>query len=238
MADYTAKDIVMLRNRTSAGMALCKEALEASGGDIEKAVEYINERSDAVSRLYTLTGAKIGLAKLAYQDAGEDFEKAVALIEERGWANENVADDTGAKEGMIGTYIHGTDRKTVALVEVECLTDFVARNEAFVDFCNELAKQAAAMKPEHVSSDSIPEEVINEMKELFKREVEAEGKPEDIHEKIIEGKLNKYYDEKCLLNQKWFKDDSKTIQMLLDETIGKVGEPLKVRRLLVWEFGG
>ncbi|MCA9376353.1 elongation factor Ts [Candidatus Nomurabacteria bacterium] len=234
---YTAKDIVALRSKTSAGMALCKEALENADGDMEKAVVYINEKSDAVSRLHNMTGAKIGLCKIAFKDAEEDFEKALDLIEERGWASDPVDTVEKPKEGMIGSYVHGTDRKTVALIEVECVTDFVAKNEDFIQFANELAKQAAAMKPEYVSVDRIPEDKLSELKDLFKREALEEGKPENIVEKIIEGKLNKFYEEKCLLSQKWFKDDTKTMQSLLDDAIGRLGEPLKIGRLLVWEFG-
>lgn len=236
MAEYTAKDIMALRSKTSAGIGLCKEALESTNGDMQKALEYINAKSDVVGRIYDATGAKIGLIKLALQDAHEDYEKAIELIKERGWEGD-VADIEKKKEGVIGNYIHGTDRKTVACVEVHCLTDFVAKNEKFIEFANELAKQAAAMKPQFVSRDLIPAEVIEEKKELFMRELEEEGKPEQIREKIIEGKFNKFYEEKCLLEQKWFKDDSKTMQALLDETVAGLGEPLTVARLMVWELG-
>lgn len=237
MANYSAKDIVALRKKTSAGMALCKEALEHADGDMEKAVAFINEKSDVIGRLHNMTGAKIGLAKIAFADAEGDFERALEIIEERGWATDPVDAEERPKEGMIGTYVHGIDRKTVSMVEVECLTDFVAKNENFISFCNELAIQTAAMKPQYVSREDVPEEVLAEMKDLFKREAEEEGKPENIMDKIIEGKLNKFYSEKCLLEQKWFKDDSKTMKNLLDEAINKNGEPLKVTRLLTWEFG-
>lgn len=237
MADFGAKEIMLLRQKTSAGIALCKEALEANDGDMEKAVAYVNERSDVVSRLHNMTGAKIGLCKIALADAEQDFEKALEIVKERGWETAPVEDDGNIGEGMIGTYVHGTDRKTVALVEVKCLTDFVARNDAFIEFANNLAMQAAAMKPQYVSRESIPAEKLEELTELFNKEVEQEGKPEEIRGKIVEGKLNKFYADNCLLEQKWFKDDSKTIQNLLDEAIGQLGEALTVERLLVWEFG-
>ncbi|GAB4158709.1 MAG: translation elongation factor Ts [Candidatus Dojkabacteria bacterium] len=236
----SAQDIMLLRQKTSAGIGLCKEALEATNGDMAQAIEYVNKRSDVVSRIHNLTGAKLGLIKIALQDAEQDFEKAMAIIKERGWETESVeaeGQDCAKGDGVIGVYVHGVNRKTVALVEVQCNTDFVARNEKFVDFANELAKQAAAMKPEYVSVESIPAEKLEELKALFKREAEEEGKPANIMEKIIEGKLNKYYSEKCLLNQKWFKDESKTMNNYLDETIGALGEPIVIRRLLVWEWG-
>jgi len=97
--------------------------------------------------------------------------------------------------------------------------------------------QVAAMKPEYVSKEDIPSERIEELKELFKKEAESEGKPAQIMEKIIEGKMSKFYEEKCLLQQKWFKDESKTIQNLLDNAISKFGEAITIRRFLVWEFG-
>jgi elongation factor Ts len=231
------EDIKTLRAKTSAGMALCKEALQKADGDMNKATEYINERSDVINRLRNLTGAKIGLCKLAYEEVGKDFEKAVEMIKEKGW-DEPLGDEEFEKgEGLIETYVHGNDQKLVALVEVGCKTDFVARNEDFRSFAHELALQVAAMKPKYVSKESIPVEELEEMTSLFRKEIENEGKPAEIADKILEGKLNKFFAENCLLEQKWFKDESKTMRNLLDESTQKLGEPLSVRRLLVWEFG-
>jgi len=238
MANFDAKDIMALRAKTSAGIALCKDALTESDGNMEKAIKYVNDRSDVVSRLHNMTGCKIGLAKIALQDANQDFEKAVEIVKERGWETAGVTADCAINgEGMIGTYVHGTDRKTVALVEVWCLTDFVAKNAKFVEFANELAKQVAAMKPEYVSKEVVPIEKLKEITELFTREVKEEGKPDNIVDKIVEGKLNKFYAEKCLMEQKWFKDDSKTIRNYVDEMIGQLGESITVKRITVWEFG-
>lgn len=231
------EDIKLLRAKTSAGMGLCKEALTKSGGDMTKAIEYINSRSDVVNRLHNLTGAKIGHCKLAFEESGKDFEKAVSLIKERGWDEPIESECCSAGEGIIETYVHGKEQKLVSLVEVTCKTDFVARNEDFRSFVHELALQIAAMKPAYISKDSIEEEKLNEIKGIFLKEVEAEGKPAEIAGKIVEGKLNKFYQEKCLLSQKWFKDESKTMQNLLDESISKLGEPLEIRRFLIWEFG-
>lgn len=232
----TVDDIKTLRAKTSAGMALCKEALVKTEGDMDKAVEYINKRSDVISRLRNLTGAKIGLCKLALEDAQKDFEKAVEIIKERGW-DEPIGDDVEEKaEGVIEAYVHGNEQKLVGLVEVRCKTDFVARNEDFRDFAHELALQVAAMKPEFVSKEDVSEEKVKELKDLFEREVKEEGKPDHIVEKIIEGKFRKFYEEKCLLEQKWFKDESKTITNLLDDAVQKLGEPITVHRILVWEM--
>lgn len=233
----TVDDIKTLRAKTSAGMALCKEALENSDGDMTKAVEYINQRSDVISRLRNLTGAKIGLCKLAYEDAGQDFEKAVSIINERGW-NEPMGDEEIEKgEGVIETYLHGSEHKLASIVEVKCKTDFVASNDEFRAFAHEIALQVAAMKPSYVSRESIPEEELDKVKKIFRKEIISEGKPENMVEKIMEGKLAKYYGEKCLLDQKWFKDESKTMGNLLDEATQKLGEPLQITRILCWEFG-
>ncbi len=231
------EDIKLLRAKTSAGMGLCKEALTKSNGDMQKAIEYINSRSDVINRLHNLTGAKIGHCKLAFEESEKDFEKAVALIKERGW-DEPIEDECcSVGEGIIETYVHGKEQKLVSLVEVTCKTDFVARNEDFRSFVHELALQIAAMKPIYISKDLIPQEKLDEIKGIFQKEVEADGKPAEIVGKIIEGKLQKFYEEKCLLQQKWFKDESKSMQNLLDEAISKLGEPLEVRRFLIWEFG-
>lgn len=231
------EDIKVLRAKTSAGMALCKEALSKSDGDMKKAIEYINSRSDAINRLHNLTGAKIGHCKIAFEETGKDFEKAVEMIKERGW-DEPIENEKGnIGEGIIESYVHGREKKLVSLIEVSCKTDFVARNEDFRSFVHELVLQIAAMKPVYISKESIPNEKIEEIKEIFTKEALSEGKPENIVQKIVEGKLNSFYQEKCLLSQKWFKDESKSIQNLLDESILKLGEPLEIRRFLIWEFG-
>ncbi len=237
MAKITIDDIKTLRDKTSAGMALCKEALVKTDGDMKKAIEYINERSDVMGRLHNLTGAKIGLCKLAFEEAEKDFEKAVEIIKERGWDEELEGDIDEKVEGVIDSYVHGSDRKLVALVEVTCKTDFVAKNEDFRAFVHEIVLQVAAMKPEFISKDSIDEKTLEDLKGRYATEVEAEKKPKEMMEKIVQGKLNKFFSEKCLLEQKWFKDESKTISALLDEATQKMGEPLKISRILIWELG-
>ena len=232
------EDIKMLRAKTSAGIGLCKEALTQTNGDMQKAIEYINQRSDVISRLHNLTGAKIGHCKIAFEESDQDFEKAVALIKERGWDESAELEENNVGEGIIESYVHGTEHKLVSLVEVTCKTDFVARNDEFRAFAHEVALQVAAMKPEYISKEDVPSEKMEELKEIIKKEVESEGKPAQIVEKIIEGKVAKFYEEKCLLQQRWFKDESKTIQNLLDEAISKFGEAITIRRFLVWKFGG
>jgi elongation factor Ts len=237
MAGIKIEDIKKLRAKTSAGMSLCKEALEKSDGDMKKAVEYINDKSDMIVRLHNLTGAKIGMCKVALSETDKNFEKAVDLIKEKGWDESIGPENDKAENGVIDAYLHGTNQKLASLVEVKCQTDFVAKNEEFKEFVHELSLQVAAMKPEYISRDDISEKEREEIKELFTKEAKEEGKAGNMITKIVEGKLNKYYQEKCLLEQKWFKDESKTIKNLLDEAITKLGEPLEIRRILYWEFG-
>ena len=239
MSKVSIEDIKKLREKTSAGMALCKEALVHSGGDMQQAIAYVNERSDVVGRLHDITGAKIGLCKVAFEDAGKDFEKALEIIKERGWEGDlcDVEKSCEVKDGIIDAYVHGTDKKTAALVEVTCMTDFVAKNETFRNFAHEIAMQVAAMSPEYISKEDIPEEKSKELKELFEKELKEEGKPEKIWDKIIEGKFEKFYKEKCLLEQPWFKDEKKKIQALLDEATQQLGEPITIRRMLLWKLG-
>lgn len=238
--NISVDQIKELRAKTSAGISLCKEALAKCKGDMEKAIDYVNERSDVISRLHNETGAKIGLCKIAYNEAEKDFQKAVEIIKERGWADDSAMEDAkldGPKDGIIEAYIHGTDRKTVSLVELTCTSDFVSRNETFREFAHEVALHVAAMKPKFVSRDSVSETDLAQLKDLFNKEVEAEGKPENIREKIVEGKLSRYFEDNCLLEQKSIRNPEKTIKNMLDELIGKVGEPVTIRRILVWEFG-
>lgn len=227
-----------LRAKTAAGISLCKEAIEASDNDMQKAIEYINSRSDVVSRLHNMTGAKIGLCKIALNDADNDFEGALKLIKERGWEDEIAkSGEKAVKEGIIEAYVHGADKKLVALAEITCLTDFVARNDNLRNFAHEVAMQIAAMGAKYISRESIPADILDAQKDLFKKEALAEGKPENILDKIVDGKLNKYYEENCLLDQKWIKDDTRTMKELLDELINKTGEPVEIRRILLWKLG-
>jgi elongation factor Ts len=232
------EDIKTLREKTSAGLGLCKEALVTAEGDMQKATDYINAKSDVISRIHNLTGAKMGLIKVALQDADSNFEKAVELINERGWGDETAMGEVKeVKEGILDAYVHGTDHKTIAIAEVTCQTDFVAKNEDFKNFAHEVAMQVAAMGAKYVSKEVVPAADIEKLKELYQREVEAEGKPAEIAAKIVEGKLNKYFQENCLLSQKWFKDDTKTMQNLLDAITNKIGESITVRRVLIWRLG-
>lgn len=234
----TTDQIKQLRAKTFAGLALCKEALQKNKGDMDKAIEYVNERSDVVGRLYNLTGAKIIHCKLAYEDADKDFEKAVEIIKEKGWEGDiNACGDDTKREGVLGVYHHGTDKKIVGVVELFCDTDFVARNEAFQQLAQELAMQVVATNPKYGDKDSVPEDVTEAEKKMLMKSDDVKGKPEKIVEKIVEGKMKKFYEDNCLLEQVYFKDDSKIVRNLVDEAILTLGEKINVGKVYRIELG-
>jgi len=193
----SAQMVKEIRERTGAGMMDCKRALEASGGDTEKAVEELMKK---------------GLAKAA---------KKSGRI---------------AAEGIIGHYIHGGGRIAV-LVEVNCETDFVARNEDFLTFVEDVSMHIAAMNPQYLSGDEIDETDRAKQNEIFLAQAKESGKPEKILGKIVEGKMRKWQEENSLLTQKSVKDTEKTIEQLRSELVAKLGENISIRRFVRWEVG-
>jgi len=189
-----------------------------------------------IKELREKTGAGIVDCKKALVEAGGDIEKAVEILRKKGAAKAAKKAERATAEGAVFSYIHGGGKVGV-LVELNCETDFVARNETFRELGHEIAMQIAAMAPEYVSKDDVPAEVIEKEKEVLREQALAEGKPEHIVEKIVEGRLAKFYSEKCLLEQPWIKDDSKTIKDLITDYITKLGENIKVRRFARFEVG-
>jgi len=189
-----------------------------------------------IKELREKTGAGIVDCKKALQEANGDMEKAVEILRKKGAAKAAKKADRATAEGLVVSYIHAGGKVGV-LLELNCETDFVARTEDFKNLGHEIAMQIAAMSPEYVSKEDVPAEVIEKEKEILKEQALAEGKPEHIVEKIVEGRLNKFYSEKCLLEQPWIKDDSKTIADLVREYITKLGENIKVKRFCRFEVG-
>ncbi|MEK7648847.1 MAG: translation elongation factor Ts [Patescibacteria group bacterium] len=182
-----------------------------------------------IMKLRTLTGAGIVDCQKALEESGGDYDKAVELLRKRGQKVAAAKQERETKEGIVHAYIHGQGRVGV-LVEISCETDFVARNDEFKAFAHDIAMHIAAANPLYVKPEDIPSEVIEKEKEIYKDQMASEKKPDEIKEKIIVGKLNKYYQETCLLNQLFIKDDSLTIQQLLAATIAKTGENIQIRR--------
>ncbi|NPA58207.1 MAG: translation elongation factor Ts [Aquificae bacterium] len=189
-----------------------------------------------VKTLREMTGAGILECKKALEETGGNLEEAVELLRKRGIAKAAKKAGRETKEGLIHAYIHAGGRVGV-LLELNCETDFVARNETFKELANELALQIAAMKPQYVSRESVPKEVVEKEGEIAREAALAEGKPEHIAEKIAEGKVEKFFKEVCLLEQPYIKDEKKTVEDLIKEYIAKLGENIQVRRFTRYEIG-
>jgi len=189
-----------------------------------------------VKKLREMTGAGMLDCKKALEETNGNLEEAVELLRKKGIAKAAKKADRETKEGLIHSYIHAGGRVGV-LLELNCETDFVARNELFKELANELALQIAAMKPRWVKREDVPAEVIAKEGEIAREAAIAEGKPEHIAEKIAEGKLNKFFQENCLLEQKYIKDESKTVEELIKEYIAKIGENIQVGRFCRFEIG-
>ncbi|MBI4138544.1 elongation factor Ts [Candidatus Uhrbacteria bacterium] len=183
-----------------------------------------------VMELRELTGAGIVDAKQALVEAGGDKEKALEILKKKGAAKAaKKSSERQTSEGVVASYIHHT-KKLGAMVELQCETDFVARNEEFQQLANDLAMQVAAIDPLYVSPETVPMNELEKQREIFKAELVEEYKPEEIKAKIIEGKMNKWYSEVCLLKQPFFKDEDKTVEGLINEKIAKIGEKIVVVR--------
>jgi elongation factor Ts len=187
-----------------------------------------------VKALRDRTGAGMMDCKRALTEADGDIDKAMAVLREKGLAKAREKGARSMSEGVIVSYIHGNGRIGV-LLELGCETDFVARNEEFQALAQELAMQVAASKPLYVAPDDVPADVVEAEKAIYRGQVT--DKPENIQDKIIEGKLGKYYEEVCLLKQAYIREDSKTIEGLLHDAIAKLGENMSIRRFVRMELG-
>ncbi len=192
-----AAQIKALREETGAGVLDCRNALEATGGDMEKAALQLREK---------------GLAAAAKRA------------------------DREAKSGVIDLYSHGDGRVGV-MVEINCETDFVARTKEFRAFAHELALQVAAASPRFVRPEDVPAETISEERDKARRLAMDEGKPEAIVERIVEGRLEKFYDDTCLVRQVYIRDDARKVGELLQEIVASTGENVVIRRFVRWAIG-
>lgn len=189
-----------------------------------------------VKTLREMTGAGMLECKAALEEANGDLEAAVEILRKKGVAKAAKKAGRETKEGLIHAYIHAGGRIGV-LLELNCETDFVARNDLFKELANEIALQIAAMKPQYVKREDVPREVVEKEGEIAREAAIAEGKPSHIAEKIAEGKLEKFYKEVCLYEQPYIKDDKKTVEELIKEYIAKIGENIQVRRFCRYELG-
>ncbi|AAS80856.1 elongation factor Ts [Thermus thermophilus] len=193
-------------------------------------------QTELIKKLREATGAGMMDVKRALEDAGWDEEKAVQLLRERGAMKAAKKADREAREGIIGHYIHHNQRVGV-LVELNCETDFVARNELFQNLAKDLAMHIAMMNPRYVSAEEIPAEELEKERQIYIQAALNEGKPQQIAEKIAEGRLKKYLEEVVLLEQPFVKDDKVKVKELIQQAIAKIGENIVVRRFCRFELG-
>ena len=192
--------------------------------------------ASAVKELREKTGAGMLDCKKALEEANGNMEKAVEVLREKGLAA--AANKAGriATEGVCESYIHAGGRIGV-LVEINCETDFVAKTDQFKEFARDIAMHIAASSPKYVRREEVPAEEIEKEKEILKAQALNEGKPEKIVEKMVEGRIGKYYEEYCLLEQSFIKDPDKTIEQLVKEKISTIGENISIRRFVRYELG-
>lgn len=188
-----------------------------------------------VKELREQTGAGMMDCKKVLTETNGDIEKAIDLLREKGLAS--VAKKAGriASEGLVDSYIHGG--RIGVLIEVNSETDFVAKNEEFKSFVKDMAMQVAAVNPKYVSREEVPAELIEHEREVLTEQARHENKPEKIIEKMVEGRLEKYYEEICLLDQHFIKDGDLKVQDVLNNLISKIGENIKIRRFVRFEVG-
>lgn len=189
-----------------------------------------------VNELRKATGAGLMDCKKALTETGGDHEKAVDYLRKKGLAAASKKAGRAATEGLVGSYIHAGGKIGV-LVEVNCETDFVAKNEGFQTFVKDIAMHIAAASPMYVRREEVDSAVLEREKEIYRAKAKESGKPDNIVEKIIEGQVNKFYGDICLLEQAFVKDPDKTVQTYLNETIATIGENISIRRFAKFNLG-
>lgn len=189
-----------------------------------------------VATLREMTGVGMMDCKKALTETNGDIDKAIEFLREKGIANAAKKSGRIAAEGIVESYIHGNGRIGV-LVEVNIETDFAARNEAFRALVKDIAMQVAASRPTYVRREEVPEDVLNKEREILKAQAVNEGKPEHIAEKMVAGRIEKFYKENCLMEQPFIKDPDKTVNQLVTEMIAVIGENITVRRFARFEMG-
>lgn len=192
--------------------------------------------ADMVKMLRDETGAPILDCKKALEEYGGDMEKAKEYLTEKGLAKAAKKQGRAAREGLVETYSHPGQRVGV-MVEVNCETDFVARTEQFSDFAHDIALHIAFSNPTYLDESDVPEEVLEEQKNIFAEEAKAQGKPDEVVDRIVEGKMSKWLADVCLLKQSFVKDEDKTIEELVSHTIAELKENIVIRQFARFELG-
>ncbi len=189
-----------------------------------------------LKQLREQTGAGVGDCQDALKEAHGDLEKAVEVLRKKGQLKAvKKAEDRSAVDGLVTSYLHATG-KIGALVELRCETDFVARSDAFRELAKDIAMQVASENPLYMETAQVPAQLVEKEKEIYREQLAGEGKPADVVEKIIRGKLAKFFSEVCLLEQPFIKDDSKKVNDLIGEAVLKLGEKIEVGRFVRFQI--
>ena len=192
--------------------------------------------ADKVKELRERTGIGMMECKSALSECGCDMDKAIEILRKKGHARAEAKASRAAKEGLVGSYIHMNGRIGV-LIEVNCESDFVARNCEFQELVKELGMQIAAAKPRYISSSDVPEDLVAQEKEIIRAQLGDMKKPPEIMEKIVQGKLGKFFAEVCLLDQPYIREDKIKVRDLITRLVAKMGENIKVGRFARYEIG-
>lgn len=192
--------------------------------------------ADQVKQLREETGAGVLECKKALDESGGDMAKAANILQERGLAMAEKRAGRETSAGVLDLYSHGEGRVGV-MIEVNCETDFVARTDEFRGFAHEMALQVAAAAPQWVAVADVPEDVVEEQRAESRKQAEAEGKPADVIDRIVEGRLGKFFQETCLLEQPYIRDDERSVGEILKEMIATTGENITIRRFARWSVG-
>ena len=192
--------------------------------------------ANTVKQLRDKTGAGMMDCKNALKESNGDLDGAVDYLRKSGAAKAEKKGSRATKEGLVYSYIHAGGRLGV-MIEVNCETDFVAKTDGFVELCHNLAMQIAATNPISLDKDSVPDEVINKEKEIFTEQAKSSGKPDNIIEKMVDGRLSKFFQENCLMEQAYIKDSDKKITDLMTETIATLGENIIISKYIRFAVG-
>jgi elongation factor Ts len=192
--------------------------------------------ANLVKELRERTGAGFSDCRAALVEAGADIEKAINILRKKGQAAAAKKAQREATEGLVGSYIHAGG-KIAVLVEINCESDFVARTEAFQQLSHDIAMHIAALDPRYVRREEVTPEMLENEKEVYRAQARATGKPEPVIEKIVTGKMEKFYEENCLYEQHYIKDESVTIGEMITQAIAKLGENISIRRFVRFKVG-
>lgn len=192
--------------------------------------------AEMVKVLRSKTGAGIMDCKMGLKECNGDLEKAVDFLRTKGLATAKKKSDREAGEGRVESYIH-MGGKIGVLVEVNCETDFVAKNDDFIELCRNLAMHIAASAPMSIFPEEIPQDVVDREREVYRGQLIEEGKPANIADKILEGKMKKFFMDACLLSQPYIKEPKRTVQEIINDSVAKLGENIVVRRFARFQIG-